>query len=58
LNSGGKIRVSDYSTRLLAKIEELTLYAIDQNKQIQELKQIASEQQQRIDALIQAASAK
>ncbi|MBN2663973.1 MAG: hypothetical protein JXR68_10020 [Bacteroidales bacterium] len=46
------IPVGDLSVILLKKVEELTLYTIDQQKNINELKQIVEQQQQMIQQLI------
>jgi len=45
------INLGEMDSKLLQKIEELTLYIIDQEKKTQELKTIISEQNKRLDKL-------
>jgi hypothetical protein len=45
------LNIGEMSNLLLQKIEELTLYTIEQNKAIKEQNQIIKEQQKRIEAL-------
>jgi hypothetical protein len=45
------LNVGEMSNLLLQKIEELTLYTIEQNKALKEQNQTIKEQQKRIEAL-------
>ncbi|WP_294311972.1 hypothetical protein [uncultured Chryseobacterium sp.] len=45
------VNVGEFQIKLLQKIEELTLYTIEQNKLLKEQGQVIKEQQKRIDAL-------
>jgi cell division protein FtsB len=45
------VSVGELQTQLLQKVEELTLYLIEQNKQLQELKQVNEKLQKEVQNL-------
>ncbi len=45
------VNIGSFQIQLLQKVEELTLYSIDQNKQLKQLKSQNENQQQRIEQL-------
>ncbi len=53
VNNGNSINLGEMQTVLLQKVEELTLYTIDQQKQINAQKELLQKQQDMINLLMQ-----
>lgn len=51
-DKGYSFNITDLSTQTLEKVEELYLHTIEQQKQIDELKDIVKQQQKQIDQLL------